>query len=183
MRLPDRLIELIAEAIVRGLAHDERILELEDEQTFKKKIIGIFKKAQEEEKLLDDRAKEVLKKNLDVLEKEGIDYRTAFQAVRKKLAEEMNINIDRRERLNQIVNRIMDLIMEDESVEIYEDPPVIRGKVRKIVMEALRIEEEIEREVRKRIKKYSKDILEGSPEWNILWRRIYEDELKKRGLA
>ncbi len=183
MRLPDRLIELIAEAIVRGLAHDERILELEDEQTFKKKIIGIFKKAQEEEKLLDDRAKEVLKKNLDVLEKEGIDYRTAFQAVRKKLAEEMNINIDRRERLNQIVNRIMDLIMEDESVEIYEDPPVIRGKVRKIVMEALRIEEEIEREVRKRIKKYSKDILEGSPEWNILWKRIYEDELKKRGLA
>lgn len=183
MRLPDRLIELIAEAIVKGLAHDERILELEDELTFKKKIIGIFKKAQEEERILDDKAKEVLKKNLDILEKEGIDYRTAFQAVKRKLAEEMNINIDRRERLNQIVNRIMDLIMTDETVDIYEDPPVIRGKIRKIVMEALRIEEEIEKEVRRRIKKYSRDILEGSPEWNILWRRIYEDELKKRGLA
>ena len=95
----------------------------------------------------------------------------------------MNINIDRRERLNQIVNRIMELIMTDETVDIYEDPPIVRGKIRKIVMEALRVEEEIEREVRRRIKKYSKDILEGSPEWNILWRRIYEDELKKRGLA
>ncbi len=183
MRLPDRLIELIAEAIVKGLSHEEKVLELEDEMTFKKKIIGIFKKAQEEEKILDDKAKEVLKKNLDVLEKEGIDYRTAFQAVRRKLAEDMNIHIDRRERLNQIVNQIMDLIMSDETVDIYEDPPVVRGKIRKIVMEALRIEEEIEKEVRRRIKKYSRDILEGSPEWNILWRRIYEDELKKRGLA
>jgi len=183
MRLPDKLVELIAEAIVKGLAHEERILEIEDETTFKKKIIGIFKKAQEEEKLLDDKAKEVLKQNLELLEREGIDYRTAFQAVRKKLAEEMDIHTDRRERLNQIVNRIMDLILADETVEVYEDFPVVRGKIRKIVMKALEVEEEIEREVRKRIRKYSRDILEGSPEWNILWRRIYEDELKKRGLA
>ncbi|NPB07715.1 MAG: DUF507 family protein [Aquificae bacterium] len=183
MRFPDRLVELIAEAIVQELANKERILELEDPMTFKKKVVRIFKEAQEEEKRLDEKAKEVLKKNLDVLERENIDYRTAFLAVKKKLAEEMNINIDRRERLNQIVNRIMNLIMEDDTVEIYEDPPVIRNRVRKIVMGALRLEEEIEREVRRRIQKYSRDILEGSPEWNILWKRIYEDELKKRGLA
>ena len=183
MRLPDRLIELIAEKIVEELSHKERILELEDENTFKKKIIRIFKDAQEEERKLDEKAKEVLKGKLEVLERENIDYRTAFLTVKRKLAEEMNININRRERLNQIVNKIMDLIMKDETVEIYEDPPVIRGRIRNIVLDALKVEEEIEKEVRKRIKKYSRDILEGSPEWNILWRRIYEDELKKRGLA
>jgi len=183
MRLPDRLIEAIGESIVEELANKEKILELEDPLIFKKKIIRIFREATEEEKKLEERAKEVLKQNLDILEKENIDYRTAFLAVKRKLAEEMDINIDKRERLNQIINRIMNLIMEDESVEIYEDPPVIRRRIREIVLGALKIEEEIEREVRKRIKKYSRDILEGSPEWNILWKRIYEDELKKRGLA
>ncbi|HIP42453.1 MAG TPA: DUF507 family protein [Aquifex aeolicus] len=183
MRLPDRLIEAIGESIVEELANKEKILELEDPLIFKKKIIRIFREATEEEKKLEERAKEVLKQNLDILEKENIDYRTAFLAVKRKLAEEMDINIDKRERLNQIINRIMNLIMEDESIEIYEDPPVIRRRIREIVLGALKIEEEIEREVRRRIKKYSGDILEGSPEWNILWRRIYEDELKKRGLA
>lgn len=183
MRLPDRLIEAIGESIVEELANKEKILELDDPLIFKKKIIRIFKDAIEEEKKLEEKAKEVLKQNLDILEKENIDYRTAFLAVKKKLAEEMDINIDKRERLNQIINRIMNLIMEDESVEIYEDPPVIRRRIREIVLCALKIEEEIEREVRKRIKKYSRDILEGSPEWNILWKRIYEDELRKRGLA
>ncbi|HID66495.1 MAG TPA: DUF507 family protein [Aquificaceae bacterium] len=183
MRLPDRLIEAIGESIVEELANKEKILELDDPLIFKKKIIRIFKDAIEEEKKLEEKAKEVLKQNLDILEKENIDYRTAFLAVKKKLAEEMDINIDKRERLNQIINRIMNLIMEDESVEIYEDPPVIRRRIREIVLGALKIEEEIEREVRKRIKKYSRDILEGSPEWNILWKRIYEDELRKRGLA
>ncbi|NPA32795.1 MAG: DUF507 family protein [Aquificae bacterium] len=183
MRLPERLVEAIGESIVEELANREKILELEDPFLFKRKIVKIFKEAEEEEKQLEERAKEVLKQNIDILEKENIDYRTAFLAVKRKLAEEMNINIDRRERLNQIINRIMELIMTDDTVEIYEDPPVIRRKIRELVMGAVKIEEEIEREVRRRIRKYSRDILEGSPEWNILWRRIYEDELKKRGLA
>ncbi|GAB6065060.1 DUF507 family protein [Aquifex pyrophilus] len=183
MKLPERLVEAIAESIVEELANKEKILELDDPSTFKKKIIKIFKEAEEEEKELEEKAKAVLRQNLELLEKENIDYRTAFLAVKRKLAEEMNVNVGKRERLNQIINKIMELIMKDETVEIYEDPPVIRRKIREIVMGALKIEEEIEKEVRKRIRKYSRDILEGSPEWNILWRRIYEDELKKRGLA
>jgi len=183
MRFPDRLIEAVAESIVRELAEREGILELEDPLYFKKKVVSIFTEAREEEKKLEEKAKEVLKQNIEILEKENIDYRTAFRTVKRKLAEEMNINIDRRERLNQVVNRIIDFIMKDDTVEIYEDVPVIRNKIRKIVMGALRMEEEIEREVRRRIRRYSRDILEGSPEWNILWKRIYEDELKKRGLA
>jgi len=183
MRLPERLVEAVAESIVQKLGKEEGILELEDPLTFKKKIISVFKVAEREEKELEERAKSVLRENIDILERENIDYRTAFLAVKRKLAEEMNINVNRRERLNQIINRIMDLIMQDETVEIYEDPPVIRKKIREIVLGALKIEEEIERAVRQRIKKYSRDILEGSPEWQIMWRRIYEDELKKRGLA
>lgn len=183
MRLPERLVEAVAESIVQKLGKEEGILELEDPMTFKKKIISVFKEAEREERELEEKAKSVLRENIELLERENIDYRTAFLAVKRKLAEDMNINVDRRERLNQIINRIMDLIMKDESVEIYEDPPVIRKRIREIVLSALKIEEEIEKAVRQRIKKYSRDILEGSPEWQILWKRIYEDELKKRGLA
>jgi len=183
MRFPDRLIEAIAESIVRELAQQEGILELEDPAYFKKKVIAIFTEAREEERKLDEKVKEILRNNIHLLEEQDLDYQTAYRTIKRKLAEEMNINVDRRERLNQIVNRIIDLIMTDDTVEIYEDPPVIRNKIRKLLTGALKIEEEIEREVRKRIRRYSREILEGSPEWMILWKRIYEDELKKRGLA
>ncbi len=182
MKLPERLVERIANRIVEELS-GERIIEAEDPEIFKKKIINVFKKAEEEEKLLDERTKQILKENSELLEQSNLDYRTAFKTIKAKLAEEMNININRRERMNQIANMIRDLIMEDDSVEIYEDPPVIRKRVADILREAVKEEEDIERRVRERIKKYSRNILEGTPEWNILYRRIYEDELRQRGLA
>ncbi|MGC8853122.1 MAG: DUF507 family protein, partial [Hydrogenobacter sp.] len=79
-------------------------------------------------------------------------------------------------------NMIKDLIMSEDSVEIYEEPHYIRNRIRQILMEAVKEEEEIDREVRERIKSYSKRIVEGTPEWNHLYRRIYEDALKRRGL-
>jgi len=150
---------------------------------FKRKILSVFKKAEEEEKLLDEKTKEILKEKMNLLEETDLDYRTAFKAVKAKLAEEMKINVNRRERMNQVANMIRDLIMEDETVEIYEDPPIIRKRVAEILREAVREEEEIERRVREKIRQYSRNILEGTPEWNILYKRIYEDELKQRGLA
>jgi len=94
----------------------------------------------------------------------------------------MNIHTSRRERMNQIAHRIRDMIMEDPQVEIYEEPIIIRNKIREILMEAVREEEEIDKEVRERIRSYSRRIVEGTPEWNHLYKRIYEDALKRRGL-
>ena len=86
----------------------ERIIEPEDPYTFRKRIIAIFKEAEEEEKLLDEKTKEILKEKLDLLEEASLDYRTAYKTVRSKLAEEMNIHTSRRERMNQIAHRIRD---------------------------------------------------------------------------
>ncbi len=182
MKLPERLVERIADRIVEELT-GERIIEVDDPELFKKKIIAVFKKAEEEERLLDEKTKEILREKMNLLEETDLDYRTAFRAVKTKLAEEMKINVGRRERMNQVANMIRDLIMEDESVEIYEDPPFIRRRIAQILRDAVREEEEIERRVRERIRQYSRNILEGTPEWNLLYRRIYEDELRQRGLA
>ncbi len=181
MRLPEKLVERIADRIIKELT-EERIIELEDSYVFKKKIIGIFKKAEEEERMLDEKTREILKEKMDLVEEASLDYRTAYKAIRNRLAEEMNINTNKRERMNQIAGMIKDLIMEDESVEVYEEPYVIRARTRNILMEALKEEEDIDKEVRERIRSYSKRIVEGTPEWNHLYKRIYEDALRRRGL-
>lgn len=181
MRLPEKLVERVVDRIINELTQ-ERIIEVEDIHTFRKKLIGVFKKAEEEERLLDEEAKEILRSKLDLLEETSLDFRTAFRAVRSKLAEEKNIHTSRRERMNQIAGMIRDLIMEDPDVEIYEEIHRIRNRIRQILMDAVKEEEEIDKEVRERIKSYSRRIVEGTPEWNHLYKKIYEDALKRRGL-
>ena len=113
MRLPEKLVERITDRIIKELT-EERLIEVEDLYVFKKKIIGIFKSAEEEERLLDEKTREILKEKMDLVEEASLDYRTAYKAIRNKLAEEMNINTNRRERMNQIAGMIKDLIIEDD---------------------------------------------------------------------
>ncbi|MCS7083655.1 MAG: DUF507 family protein [Aquificaceae bacterium] len=182
MKLPEKLVERIAEKLIKDLYETQKLIEPEDVFVFKRKIIAIFKEVGEQERILDEKTKETLKEKLHTLEENNLDYRTAYKTVRARLAEELGIYTTRRERMNHITRKIRDLIMEDQSVEIYEEPQIIRGKIRDILMEALKEEEEIDKEVRERIRAYSKKIVEGTPEWNHLYRRIYEDALRKRGL-
>ncbi|MCX8075644.1 MAG: DUF507 family protein [Aquificaceae bacterium] len=182
MRLPEKLVERIADRIIKELYEIEKVIEPEDLYSFKKKIISIFKEVEEQERLLDEKTKEILKEKLELLEETSMDYRTAYKTVRSKLAEEMNIHTSRRERMNQVAHKIKDMIMSDSTVEIYEEPGMIRNRIRNILMDAVKEEEEIDKEVRERIRSYSKRIVEGTPEWNHLYRRIYDDALKRRGL-
>lgn len=182
MRLPEKLVERIADRIIKELYEIEKVIEPEDLYSFKKKIISIFKEVEEQERLLDEKTKEILKEKLELLEETSMDYRTAYKTVRSKLAEEMNIHTSRRERMNQVAHKIKDMIMSDPTVEIYEEPGMIRNRIRNILMDAVKEEEEIDKEVRERIRSYSKRIVEGTPEWNHLYRRIYDDALKRRGL-
>ncbi len=181
MKLPEKLIDRISDRIINELTQ-EGLVEAEDVYTFKKKIVAIFKRAQEEERLLDEETKEILRTKLELLEEASLDFRSAFRAVRARLAEEKNIHTSKRERINQIANMIMDLILEDQSIEIFDDPPNIRRRIRQILMDAVKEEEDIDKEVRERIKSYSRRIVEGTPEWNHLYKKIYEDALKRRGL-
>ncbi len=84
--------------------------------------------------------------------------------------------------MNQIAHQIKRYIETDPSIEIFEHPNKIRRVIFEILKNIVREEKEIDREVRKRIKSYSKKIVEGTPEWRILYNRIYEDALKRRGL-
>jgi len=55
-------------------------------------------------------------------------------------------------------------------------------EVKKIIAEHMKVEAELEQKVRKRLESYSRPVPEGSQEWDVLYRKTYEEELRKRKL-
>jgi hypothetical protein len=47
----------------------------------------------------------------------------------------------------------------------------------------LKLEEQVDTEVRAKISSQKKEILEGSEEWDILYRKYYSEGLKRLGVA
>jgi hypothetical protein len=86
-----------------------------------------------------------------------------------------------RDKLNKLARAIETAIKIDE-VEFIEDPVTIRQKAREILEGLLNEEDRIDKQARLKIESQSRIIPEGSQEWDILYRKYYNDEVKKLGI-
>lgn len=88
-----------------------------------------------------------------------------------------------REKIVRISHQVTDLLVQTNEVEFVEDRDSIRQHVVQTITNVLREEEKVEVEVRKRITSQKKEILEGSEEWDLLFRKYYSDELRRMGIS
>ena len=85
-----------------------------------------------------------------------------------------------REKINHLSKLILNGFMQDDRIEYYCDENDLRLEIVNILRNELAVEEEIDDAVRKTLESYSKDIREGTDEWEILYNKHYHEENKKR---
>ena len=87
-----------------------------------------------------------------------------------------------RDKLNKLAHTVADSLAEIQEVDFREDRNTIRQEARKALEKLLTDETRIDAAARQKIASQRKIILEGSQEWEILYRKYYNDEVKKLGL-
>jgi len=87
-----------------------------------------------------------------------------------------------RDKANKVAHVVTDALPEASEVEFLEDRNTIRLEVRKILEDLLNREEKIDQLARQKIESQKRTILEGSQEWDILYRKYYNEEVKKLGV-
>ena len=91
----------------------------------------------------------------------------------------MRIN---RDKLNKLAHTVADTLADIDAVGFKEDRNTIRQEARKALEELLTEEARIDSAARQKIASQRKIILEGSQEWEILYRKYYNDEVRKLGI-
>jgi hypothetical protein len=87
-----------------------------------------------------------------------------------------------RDKVNKVAHVITDALAQTDRVDFVEDRNTIRLEVRKILEDLLSQEEKIDQTARQKIENQKRTILEGSQEWDILYRKYYNEEVKKLGV-
>jgi hypothetical protein len=88
-----------------------------------------------------------------------------------------------RDKVNKVAHTLSDVLAELDIVEFVEDRNTIRLEVRKILEDLLNHEEKIDQAAKAKIESQKRTILEGSQEWDILYRKYYQEEVKKLGVS
>jgi len=83
-------------------------------------------------------------------------------------------------KVNHLANLIMQYLRTDGEIEFFDEESDIRLEVSRLIQEELKDDEVIDQAVRYKIESQSRDIPEGSEEWDILYRRYYDEEMDKR---
>jgi uncharacterized protein len=86
-----------------------------------------------------------------------------------------------REKVNLLSHHVAEKLASMDAIDFIEDRNTIRLAVFDILMKWLKKEETIDAAARKKIESQQRKIPEGSAEWDILYRKYYEEEL--RGLV
>ena len=81
-----------------------------------------------------------------------------------------------REKILRLSHVVLDYLNEDDGVEYYADPQEIRQQIVKMISDEMRTDEAIDALVRRKIESQKRTIVEGSDEWEVLYRKYYEEE-------
>lgn len=84
-----------------------------------------------------------------------------------------------REKVLHISHLILGHLDRDDGVEYFDEPQEIRQTIVKIIMDEMRNDEAIDALVRRKLESQKKGIVEGSDEWDVLYRKYYEEEVAR----
>ena len=86
-----------------------------------------------------------------------------------------------REKINFLSKQILNQLFENDEVEFFDEPNEIRLSIVKSIEEEIELYSVIDKKAIDKIQSQKKAIEEGSREWEILYRKYYNEEITKLG--
>jgi hypothetical protein len=83
-----------------------------------------------------------------------------------------------REKVMNLSHLILNYLNNDEEVEFYADPQEIRTQIFQMISDEMRADEAIDALVRRKLESQKK-YQEGSDDWDVMYRKYYEEESAK----
>lgn len=86
------------------------------------------------------------------------------------------------EKISHLSHVLLKGLKEKKLINLIEDDGKVRAEIKRTIISELKLGEEIDSIVRKKLQSYSKKkIVEGSPEWEVLYKKFFREEEIKRG--
>lgn len=87
------------------------------------------------------------------------------------------------EKISHLSHVLFKGLMEKKLIETRDEEGKVRREIKRSTVSFLKVSEDIDAAVRKKLQSFSRKIIEGSPEWEVLYKKFYREEASKRGMA
>ncbi len=131
---------------------------------------------------LEERVYEIMEENEDEMEFMQVDQRNMFWLIKKKLAGEYNVVLSYEDRYSDLSHKILDELIQNDLIEFKVSENMVKNIIFGSIENYINRFEDIEDIVIDKIKNYKRKIIPGSEEYDIVFEKLYQEELKKIGM-
>jgi len=136
----------------------------------------------EQEMALEDKAADICDDNEEDIEFMLVDERQLFFMIKKKLAPEFGVILNYEERYSDVAHKILDELYEEDLIHFDVTENRIKNIIYNAITSFIAEASEIDDAVIDKIRTYKKRYIPGTDEFDILYEKIYHEELMKRGM-
>jgi hypothetical protein len=84
------------------------------------------------------------------------------------------------DRISHISHLILDALVQDRDVDSLQTEERLLREIKRTITAELQFEDEADTAARRTIQSLSRRVPEGSPEWDILYRKYRDEEIRRR---
>jgi uncharacterized protein len=169
MKLYPSKVDTIAAEVVTRFTQDGDI-DVTDANEAQLDVAAVLKEYIRVDRELTERAK-------DILEIRGLPY-TALGRTKRQLADQKEFGLGE-DGITWICNQLVETFMQSKHVEeVYSDDVTLRRKIKEIARKHMAVDEEIDQEVRQRIK----NLQEGTAAWDVEYAKVMDQIKGKHGI-
>ncbi|NPA73102.1 MAG: DUF507 family protein [Epsilonproteobacteria bacterium] len=136
----------------------------------------------QKELALEERVYEIMEENADEMEFMQVDQRNMFWLIKKRLANEYGVILSYEDRYSDLSHKILDNLIQNDLIEFNVSENMVKNIIFSSIESYLEKFEEIEDRVIEKIKNYKRKLIPGSEEYDIVFEKLYQEELKKIGM-
>ena len=85
------------------------------------------------------------------------------------------------DKISHLSHVLLKGLLDRGAVTALDEESSIRREIKRIIMTELKIVDDIDEKVTRKLQSYSKKIYEGSSEWEVMYNKLYEEEAAKKG--
>ncbi len=142
----------------------------------------ILENSVKQEMALEAKAREICEENEENIEFMLADERQLFFMIKKKLAPEFGVILNYEERFSDISHKILDELYEEYLIEFDVTENRVKNIIYNAITDFIADASEIEDAVMDKIRTYKRKYIPGTDEFDILYEKLYKEEMTKRGM-
>ncbi|WP_292656371.1 DUF507 family protein [Nitratifractor sp.] len=182
MRLKPQQTGYVASKVAIDLANAPFVKLLKGKDAVREKVKELIDENLQQERALDEKVKEIIDENYDEIEFQHADERQLFFMIKKKLAPEYGVIMNYDDRYNDLAHKILDELYENYLIEYDVNENQVKNVIFKAFKEFADAYEEIDDIVYNKIRNMEREVIPGSQDYELLYERLYREELQRRGM-